>query len=289
MQGTNRNTVIVLSIVAGLLAISLAFLAYKLTKVQKDNQVAQEAVEEQKNSLAKDLNNMMVEYDNLKTNNDSMNMKISVQQDHIHKLLQIQASNLEKIRLYKNELVTLRTVLRSYIVQIDSLNQRNQILSSENKDVKGRLSEAQKSNEKLAFEKENLSSKVKTAAVLSAKNISVVALNKRGKDTDKANKTAKLRTCFTLRENSVADAGAKTIYLRILRPDRSVLTSSQDNVVRANGAEITYSSRREIEYDNKDVDMCIYWDNNDNLPQGTYFIELYAEGKMIGSSTFALK
>jgi hypothetical protein len=289
MQGTNRNTVIVLSVVAGLLAISLAFLAYKLTKVQKDNQVAQEAVEEQKNSLAKDLNNMMVEYDNLKTNNDSMNMKIGVQQDHIHKLLQIQASNLEKIRLYKNELVTLRAVLRSYVVQIDSLNQRNQILSSENKDVKGRLSEAQKSNEKLTFEKENLSSKVKTAAVLSAKNIAVVALNKRGKDTDKANKTTKLRTCFTLRENSIADAGSKTIYLRLIRPDRAVLTSSQENVVKENGANVTYSSRREIEYDNKDVDMCIYWDNSENLPQGTYFVELYAEGKMIGSSTFALK
>ena len=127
-QSSNRNIVIFLTIITAILAVSLGFLALRYNTMLKENQIAQGAVEEQKNSLAKDLNNMMVEYDNLKTNNDSMNFKITEQQDHIKKLLNIQASNLEKIRLYKNELSTLRTVLKSYVVQIDSLNQRNQLL-----------------------------------------------------------------------------------------------------------------------------------------------------------------
>jgi len=267
----------------------LGFLAYQYNNMLKENQVAQGAVEEQKNSLAKDLNNMMVEYDNLKSNNDSMNIKITEQKDHIQKLLSIQASNLDKIRLYKNELSTLRSVLKSYVVQIDSLNQRNQALSAENKDVKFKLNDAQKSNETLTSEKQNLTTKVKTAAVLSAKSISFVALNKKGKDTDRANKATKLKICFTIRENSVAEVGTRTVFMRITGPNKNVLTSSPDNVIKIDGVDVVFSARREVEYENKDVEMCIFWDNSGTLAEGTYVVDLYCEGKLIGNTTFGLR
>ncbi len=285
----NKGLVIFLAIVTGILAISLGFLAFQYNNMLKENQVAQGAVEEQKNSLAKDLNNMMVEYDNLKTNNDSMNVKITEQQDHIKKLLNIQGSNLEKIRLYKNELATLRSVLKSYVVQIDSLNQRNQILYAENKDVKFKLNDAQRSNETLTNEKATLTTKVKTAAVLSAKSITFTALNKKGKDTDRANKATKLKICFTIRENSVAEVGTRTIYMRITGPNQSVLTTSPDNVIKVDGADVVFSARREVEYENKDVDMCIFWDNSGILAEGTYLVDLFCEGKLIGNTTFGLR
>lgn len=288
-SSSNKGLIIFLAILTGILAVSLGYLAFQYNNMLKENQVAQGAVEEQKNSLAKDLNNMMVEYDNLKTNNDSMNMKISEQQDHIQKLLSIQGSNLEKIRLYKNELATLRTVLKSYVVQIDSLNQRNQILSAENKDVKFKLNDAQRSNETLTTEKQTLTTKVKTAAVLSAKSISFVALNKKGKDTDRANKAVKLKICFTIRENSVAEAGNRTVFMRITGPNHSVLTSSPDNVIKVNGADVNFSARREVEYENKDVDMCIFWDNSTTLAEGNYTVDLYCDGRIIGNTVFALR
>lgn len=288
-QSSNRNIVIFLTIITAILAVSLGFLALRYNTMLKDNQIAQGAVEEQKNSLAKDLNNMMVEYDNLKTNNDSMNFKITEQQDHIKKLLNIQASNLEKIRLYKNELSTLRTVLRSYVVQIDSLNQRNQLLYAENKDVKYKLNDAQRSNETLTSEKQTLTTKVKTAAVLSAKSISFVALNKKGKETDRASKATKLKICFTIRENSIAEAGTRSVFMRITGPNKSVLAISPDNVIKVDGNDVTFSARREVEYENKDVDMCIFWDNSSTLLEGTYVVDLFCEGKLIGNTTFGLK
>jgi FtsZ-binding cell division protein ZapB len=288
-QSSNRNIVIFLTIITAILAVSLGFLALRYNTMLKDNQIAQGAVEEQKNSLAKDLNNMMVEYDNLKTNNDSMNFKITEQQDHIKKLLNIQASNLEKIRLYKNELSTLRTVLRSYVVQIDSLNQRNQLLYAENKDVKYKLNDAQRSNETLTSEKQTLTTKVQTAAVLSAKGISFVALNKKGKETDRASKATKLKICFTIRENSIAEAGTRSVFMRITGPNKSVLAISPDNVIKVDGNDVTFSARREVEYENKDVDMCIFWDNSSTLLEGTYVVDLFCEGKLIGNTTFGLK
>lgn len=288
-QSSNRNIVIFLTIITAILAVSLGFFALRYNTMLKENQIAQGAVEEQKNSLAKDLNNMMVEYDNLKTNNDSMNFKITEQQDHIKKLLNIQASNLEKIRLYKNELSTLRSVLKSYVVQIDSLNQRNQLLYAENKDVKYKLNDAQRSNETLTNEKQTLTTKVKTAAVLSAKSISFVALNKKGKETDRASKATKLKICFTIRENSVAEPGTKTVFMRITGPNKSVLTTSPDNVIKVDGNDVIFSARREADYENKDVDMCIFWDNSTTLLEGTYVVDLFCEGKLIGNTTFGLK
>jgi FtsZ-binding cell division protein ZapB len=285
----SRKAVIFLSIVTVFLAVALGFLVYEFNKMKADNKVAQEAIEMQKESLAKDLNNLIGEYDGLKSDNDSMNVKIEAQQDHIKKLLSMNASNLEKIRIYKNELATMRTILKSYIVQIDSLNQRNQLLVAENGEVKSKLEDARKSNESLSAEKETLTSKVKSAAVLSAKNVMVTALNKRGKDTEKASKTTKLKVCCTIRENSVAEAGTRTIYLRIARPDGLIITSSEGNVIKIDGTDIIYSSRRDIEYENKDVDMCIFTDGNTELIAGNYTIDLFAEGKLIGSSTFALK
>ena len=232
---------------------------------------------------------MITEYDSLKTQNDTINLKLEAEQDKIRRLLHIQAANYEKIRLYKNELQTLRQVMRSYIVQIDSLNTKNQELTAENIKVRTKLNEAQKSNVELSKQREELSSKVNLASTLIAKNIEADPLNKNSKPKDKIKKITKIRVCFTIRENAVAKPGNKDIYLRLVRPDDVVLTSSADNLFEVNNQQLVYSAVRQLEYENKDIDMCIFWDKDQDLIPGTYKAILYAEGNEIGSTTFALK
>lgn len=285
----NRKPTIILSVVVIILAVALGLLYMDYSKKMSDNEIIKEALEEQKNSLTNELRDLMSEYDGLKSENDSLNQQIDKQQTRIQKLLAINASNLEKIKLYKKELTTLREIMRSYIVQIDSLNSKNQKLVAENTEVKSALDEARKNNEGLEQEKQNLNSKVQMASVLSAKDVTVSPLNKRGKDTEKASRTAKIKVGFTIRENPLIAAGEKVVYLRITRPDQLVLATSEQDLFNYEGKQIVFSAKRAVNYENKDVEVAIYWDNSGTLISGTYNVDLFCEGKLIGSGTFNLK
>ena len=255
---------------------------------QKYNEEKQLIIEE-KLDLERQLNEMIIEYDDLKTENDSMNTLLVTEQNKINRLLKIDASNAQKIKMYKQELETLRKVMRSYIVQIDSLNTRNRELTAENIQVRTQLEQVVQDREVLTQEKEDLSSQVAIASVLSAKNIVAEGLNKRSKPNDKSQKIEKVRVCFTIRENAIANAGNKIIYLRIIRPDDVVLTAGGSTMIEVNGEQLVYTTYRELEYDNQDIDMCIFWDKTEELIPGTYTVHLLAEGYEIGTTTFDLK
>jgi hypothetical protein len=274
--------VITLSVIAILLALKL----YIDTRKHNENM---QFVEAEKSKLEGELNYLIVEYDSLKMQSDSLAGQLEAEQEKIRRLLKREASSTTKIKMYQRELETLRKVMRSYIVQIDSLNTRNLELTEENIQVRKELREISTDYEELSKEKEELSSTVKVAQKLSAKNVVSEGLNRNSKPKDKISKIEKLRICFTVRENAVADAGSKVIYLTITRPDDIILSSPDAGMFMLDGESKVYSAKRELEYDNTDIDMCIYWDITEELIPGTYFINLYCEGFEIGTSTLILR
>jgi len=269
--------------------IIICVLGWLYLEQKKEAEKIQQELEMEKEFLTNDLNDLYAQYDSLKTDNDSMNLKLETEQNKIKKLLAIQASNLEKIRLYKKELKTLREIMKSYIVQIDSLNTKNLALTAENIEVKNILKQTEIANIELSKEKEELTSKVEKASVISAKNIQALPLNKRGKEKNKIEKVKKVKVCFTLRENFITPSGLKDVYIRITRPDKLVLTNSKEDLFEFEDELIVYSAKRQVEYENNDIDMCIYWDNNGGLIPGTYSIGIFLDGYQIGTTTFDLK
>ncbi|MBN2213401.1 MAG: hypothetical protein JW723_04090 [Bacteroidales bacterium] len=284
-----KRSTTILMIIIGLLTIALTVLGITLYQNNQKYNEERQIIVEEKMDLERQLNEMIIEYDDLKTENDSINTLLTTEQEKIKRLLRIDASNAQKIKMYKKELETLRKVMRSYIVQIDSLNTRNRELTEENIQVRTELARVEQDRDVLTKEKEDLSSQVAVASVLSAKNIIAEGLNKRSKPNDKSSKVEKIRVCFTIRENAIAKPGKKIIYLRILRPDEVVLTAGGSTMIEINGEELVYTEYRELEYENHDIDMCIYWDKTEELISGTYTVYLYSEGAEIGSTTLDLK
>lgn len=275
-----------------ILSLAVIFLGYKyFTKTNQLGQTSEEKaiLEDVKSDLEKQLRDMIVEYDSLKTNNDSVNGLLNKEQDKIKNLLRMQATDAEKIRKYQGELETLRKVMRSYIVQIDSLNTRNRELTAENINIREQLTTTETQYVELTKEKDLLDTQVQLAKVLSAKNIAVTPQNKSDRENFKIGKVAKVKICFTVRENAVAEPGTKDIYVRIIRPDEVVLPSGSGETFLFNDEQVIYSAKRQLDYENKDIDMCIFWDKNADLIAGSYTVVLYAENYEIGSSTFALK
>lgn len=257
---------------------------------QKNRMVEMEQVlTEEKDSLANELRMMMYGYDTLKTNNDTLNAQLDREQNKIKRLLDLNASNAQLIRKYKAEISTMRDIMKSYIVQIDSLNTRNKALVAENIQVKQERDAVQQSNVELSQAKEELTSKVEIASVIQAKDVVAVALNKKRKETSEVKRLDKVRVCFTLRENPIAQAGNKIVYLRVIRPDQLVITSSPDNLFEVKGEQMIFSANRAVDYANADIEMCIFLDNTGDFIPGEYVVELYLEGSKIGAGSFLLK
>jgi ribosomal protein L21 len=286
---TKSKTPVILFVTAAVLATALIAVGV-LYCVQKNNMVEMEKVlTEEKDSLANELVLLMHGYDTLKTNNDTLNAKLVEEQEKIERLLSINASNAQLIRTYKKEIGTMREIMKSYIVQIDSLNTRNKLLVAENLEIKEQINRVEQSNQELSKVREELSTKVEIASVIQAKDIRPTPLNQKRKETDRVSRMVNLMVCFTLRENAIAEAGSKTVYMRVLRPDSLLVTISPDNVFQAGDDNLIYTESRTVDYLNQDVEMCIYVDNNGDFIEGTYSVELYLEGALIGTGSFMLR
>jgi uncharacterized protein with PIN domain len=242
----------------------------------------------EKDSLANELRILAYSFDTLKTNNDTLNAKLEKGKQRIIQLLSINASNVQLIKKYRNEISTMREIMKSYIVQIDSLNTRNKILVAENVQFKDEIKKVQDSNVELSKVKEELSTKVEKASVIQAKDIVASALNRKRKETTRINLLDKLRVCFTLRENPIAEAGPKRVYMRVIRPDSLVITNSPDNVFSYKDHLLIFSANRTADYMNQDIEMCIYLDNTGDFIIGNYTVELYLEDNIIGEASFML-
>ena len=283
-----KGAPIVMIAISIILAGALIFLIARYFDQKNKMQEMETALTQEKDSLAKELSRMIVGFDTLKTDNDSLNAGLAREKNKIVKLLSINASNIQLIKKYKGEISTMREIMKSYIVQIDSLNTRNKFLATENTSIKQQITQVQSTNTELTKMKEELSSKVEIASVIQAKDIVATSLNKRQKPTTKINLLDKLKICFTLRENPLAKAGPKNVYMRVLRPDSLVIATSPDNTFDYKGNKLVYSANRNADYMNQDIEMCIFLDNAGDFIVGNYSVDLYLEDNIIGRTTFML-
>jgi len=256
---------------------------------QKNKMVEMETVlTQEKDSLANELRLMVHGYDTLKTDNDTLQASLDKERKRIVQLLSINASNVKLIKTYRSEITTMREIMKSYIVQIDSLNSINKQLVAENTDIRQQITEVQSTNVELSKVKEELNAKVEIASIIQAKDLVAASLNKKRKETNRINLLDKLRICFTLRENPIATAGEKEVFMRVIRPDSLIITTSPDNLFEYNGNKLVYSASRLVDYMNQDIEMCIFIDNTGDFIIGSYSVELYLENNIIGRTTFTL-
>ena len=293
-QTEKKNNIKVILII--ILSLAIIFLVIdKINQKSKTNIVIEELEDTntEKQNISNELKDLVVQYDDLKTNNDTLNAKLAKEQEKIKEILDqlkyVKASNSVKVKEYKKELGTLRKIMRSYIVQIDSLYTKNKELVSENIKVKGQYQDIVSENEDLSYERDSLAGTVEKAATLKAMNITSIGLNVRDKETNRISKLDKIKVCFTLDENNITEQGEKWVYIRIAKPDKYVITESEFNLFSFEGKQIAYTSRRKVNFTGKRIDMCIFWKKNEELNAGLYYVDIFSDNKKIGTQAFNLK
>ena len=166
---------------------------------------------------------------------------------------------------------------------------QNQELLAENKQLRNTELRLSSEKEQLEKDKTQLEEIKDLATTLQASQIDLVLLNKRDKNTDRIRTAVKVRVDFVLRANKVRPAGEKSIYLRIIRPDQVVLGSPELEMIEVNSEQIPVSASRVVNYENEDLPVSIFWNNDGEIVPGEHRVELYAGGKIIGQSSFVLK
>ena len=289
----NKKVIIPLVVVCLLLTGGVVYLSLNLKQQQQANLEMQELAELDKKEMENEYQRFADQYSEMKTqiNNDSIIAQLTQEQLKTEQLLKelktVKASDAREIARLKKELATCRAVIRSYILEIDSLNRLNQNLTAENTRMKGQYAEATKQIEGLNADKQTLSEKVAIAAQLDATGINLVAKNKRGKATDKMSKCKTLQVNFSIAKNVTASNGMKSIYVRITTRSGSVLT--QGGTFSYENRTLKYSMRKEVEYTGNETPVTLYWNVNEALSGGTYNVSIFADGHMIGARNFTIK
>lgn len=289
----SKKIIIPLVIVALLLVGGIAYLAVSLNEQKQANKDMQELAELDKKEMENEYKQFADQYSEMKTqiNNDSIIAQLTQEQLRTEQLLKelknVKATDAREITRLKKELATCRAVIRSYVLEIDSLNRLNQNLTEENTRVKGQYAEATRQIEGLNADKQSLSQKVAIASQLDATGISLTAKNKRGKATDKLKKCKTLQVSFNIAKNVTASNGVKTIYVRITTPTGAVLT--QGGTFNYENRTLQYSMKKAVEYNGEETPVAVYWTVNEFLSGGSYNVSIFADGNMIGSKNFSFK
>ena len=280
-----RIVIIILSVI--LVALSILYFS-----IHRQQMLDNELLQADRDSIQNDLGRLMNDYDNLRVSNDSISASLSVERERADSLMtrlkKERSWNLAKIKQYEREVGTLRTAMKDYIRQIDSLNTLNQKLISENVSYRKEISSANLRAEMAEEKAAELNNKVKVGSVLRARDIRLEALNDRGKAVSRIKNASRLRVDFVLSANELAMPGNKAIYLRIISPDGYVLTTEAMPSFEYEGERLTYSAMREVDYQNQDLEVGIYFTSS-GFAAGTYRMELYTEGRLIGQAQVAMR
>ncbi len=271
-----------------LIALTVVFFIQRAENKRHVNEITVE-----KNNLKTELQDLSLEYQNLQTDNDTLKGKLADEQEKINQLIEkmriFRDNSYSEISKYKKEVTTLKTVLRSYIVQIDSLNRLNEALLAENKQVKKQMNWAKERASELEKKTEKMQVTISKAATLEAIDFTVYPVNKKDRKIQKYSKAKKLKAEFKLRKNITAKRGTRSLYLRIQGPDESVLVSKTQGTFKHKGSKIIYTATRDIEFEGDELEVAIYWDNDGSLAKGKYTADLFSKENHIGTTTFYLK
>ncbi|MBN2638311.1 MAG: hypothetical protein JXR65_04415 [Bacteroidales bacterium] len=293
-----KNTGLIVALV--IFAVVAIGLAIWLFSMQNDMKALNAEKEAQKTELMGQLNSLMKQHDQLKTEygqlSDSLAKKDSVIQANANEIKKLMYTRWEYFKV-KKKLHSLQLIEQGFVRQMDSLYRANKELKVENNMIKEQVQKEKQKNVQLQQEKKDLAGKVETASIIPAYNLTADGVHVTGtgreRKTDKVKRVNKVKVCFTLGANKITQPGVKNVYLRIAQPDKKILTidNGDEYSFEYQGNKLQYSIMKEVDYKNESVDVCVYWSkrSTQELPKGIYHVDVYEGDHNIGTTTFTLK
>ena len=285
-NGGLRALMIAMILVALGLAAALAYVLSSKNKLVNDLNQEKQDLTEQIVALQSDYENLSSEYDTINAQLDSSREEIAQLVDRVKRT---EATDRAKIRQYEKELGTLRSIMRGYITQIDSLNTLNHRLTEEAASARKEAAETKEINTRLTQQVEDLTGRVTAGSVLKAHNFVMYAYNNADKITDKANRVVRFLVNLSLVENELAERGPVRVYVRVTDPDGNLLSDGRGTTFTFGGETLEATASREVDYQGQEVDLGIYINNIPSFSKGVYTVNAYTEQAQLGHGELLLR
>ena len=275
-----RTVMTILACVAAVLALVLGYMLYQRSTLVN-------ALESEKTELAQQMKDLQSDFSQLSSDYDSINSQLDTSREQvamlIEKLNKTEATNRAKIRQYEKELGTLRTIMKGYIVQIDSLNTLNKKLTADAAAARREAEEARSANQELSQQVEHLSTQVSAGKILRARAISLTGSG------DRHSRVDYMVAGLTLVENSLADRGPVRVYVRVKDPEGILLMNNESTEFSVKGEVLQATASREVDYEGAEVDLSIYINDIEEYVKGVYTLEVYTEKSLLGKAECMLR
>lgn len=281
-----KRTMWILVVVAVALVAVLGFVWSQKASLISELEDEKRDLTEQMESLQNDYATLSSDYDNINSQLDTSRAEVA---DLLERIKKTNATNRAKMRQYEKELGTLRSIMRNYIVQIDSLNTLNHKLTAEAAAARREAAASKAESVQLSQQVENLTGQVAAGSVIKARGLHIAAYNSSDKVTDRSSRTVRLLTSLSLVENELAPKGPVRVFIRVKDPDGIILTNSNRSSFTFNGETMVASASRRVDYEGSEVDLSIYLNDIPEYRKGVYTVEAYTEQSFLGKSELMLR
>jgi myosin heavy subunit len=293
-KSQNNKVFLILAVVLLVLSGILGWQLYEQKAANDQLTVEKAQLVEDKSELTAELDELLEKYKSMEDENGQLSEEMEAQRQEI---LQLKADvekykgDASKLGWYKSQLAQYKDQYAVLEARYDSLEGVAVSLQGEVGNLKTEVTQQQSLNKELTDENMGLANKVALGSVLTAYKIVVEGLSgKKEKPQTKGKRVEKLRSCFTLSENSIAKPGQKDVYFRIVGPDGKVLSQGRGDEFDFEGSKMTYSMVKQINYDNKQMDICMFYNAPDaGFMEGKYTVEIYTDKTLIGTSSVTFK
>ena len=291
-QSSNNNRAKILIGLLLVLLVSLAGYTYTLIQQNKETVLFLEA---DKAEVQKELEALVVSYNEILQDNKLKDKDLIAARDRIIVLLDSvkdYKANLSIITRYKAQVRGLKNERAQLFKRADSLLVVTQRLAIEKDSTTAVLIKTIKVVDSVTTANTQLFKSLEKGALIGITNLDATAIivRKGGKikQTKRASRADKIRVCYTIAPNTLAQAGDRVLYVQVINPDNNII-GDKSNITFGQDL-LTYSKSESVFYENQALDVCaIVGSTGQDVLKGLYTINIFDAQRQIGSTTLMLK
>jgi len=293
MSNENNNTKF--KVLVGLLSAMLIALAVYTVSLYNDSKNTASGLEQQKAEIEIELQDLIANYDEVIQENELKDKDLISARERIEILLDSvrgAEANIGLIRRYKAEIGRLKDERKLLFRRADSLLKANQMLAIQMDSTNTVLSETIRIVDSVGEENIAMANTIKKGSVVKATDLrgEAVIVRKSGKivDTRRASRADKVRICFTLAPNIIAQTGDRLLFVQVINPENNLL--GERTSIEFEEGTLNYSATTKVFYEQEELDVCVLVDaTEENLVAGRYIINVFDGPDQVATATMMLK
>ncbi|MDX1331487.1 MAG: hypothetical protein R3252_00540 [Robiginitalea sp.] len=286
-----------LKVLAGLLGVILLGTIIYTVSLYQEKKKNEAALNQEKELVVADLESLKSEYEKAIIESNKTNEELVAARDNIAKYIDsvsAMKADLATLSRYRRQVSVLKKEREQLLKQVDSLRQSNTMIAMQRDSTYAELEKQTVFNDSLIVQNTQLAEAVERGSALNLTQFSVDAVRERNngtlRSTSRARRTDKLKICFTVADNVIAEAGDREFYIEVLDPQGNVMGGTNSKTIE-DGPTISYTKNTNFYYENAALDVCDYISNYaGEFSEGNYMVNVYDDAlKLLGTSRFELK